>query len=133
MSQESKFMPTMQLSFPLRRISRLDDLLTVRLLHAGPTTTIEAAGELDMGTSHLMTELAESLIVTHRPLIMILDLAQLRFFCADGIRAVLHVRDTATARGTQLIVRDPSPAVVNVLTMTGMLHEFEIKTSTRHR
>jgi anti-anti-sigma factor len=123
-------MSTRRLSFPLRRRARLDDLLTVRLREAGPITVIEVAGELDMSTSHLLTERAGSVLDVHRPLVLVLDVAALRFFCADGIRALLHVRDTATAHATQLILRHPSPAVVQLLTITGMLDLFEIKTGS---
>jgi anti-anti-sigma factor len=77
---------------------------------------------------HLLIELAESVLAT-QPLMIVLDLAHLRFFCADGIRALLHVRDAAAAEAVHLIVRDPSSAVVTVLTITGMLDAFEIKTS----
>jgi len=67
---------------------------------------------------------------THRPLVLVLDLAAVRFFCADGIRALLHVRDTAAAGATQLIVRDPSAAVVQVLTITSMLDAFKISSES---
>jgi anti-sigma B factor antagonist len=127
----SKLMSTQRLSFPLRRQQRPDKLLTVRLRDiTGPITVIEVAGELDMSTRHLLTDSIATVLATHRPLVVILDLAAVRFFCADGIRALLHVRDAAAACATQLILRNPSPAVVKVLTITSMLDAFNIKTGT---
>jgi anti-sigma B factor antagonist len=123
-------MSTRRLSFPLRRTRRPDEPLTVRLRDGGPIVVIEVAGDLDMSTSHLLTERAAALLHLHRPLVLVLDLAALRFFCADGVRALLRVRDTAAAYATQLILRNPSAAVVQVLTITGMLDAFAIKTSS---
>jgi anti-anti-sigma factor len=110
---------------------RPEDLLTLRLVEPGPVTVIEVVGDLDLNTTHLLTEFAEAVLRAPPPTVMVLvlDLSRLRFFCADGIRALLHVRDTATAHAAQLIVRDPSPITYRVLTITGMLDAFEIKTN----
>lgn len=103
------------------------DMLTLRLEHTVQGTVIEAAGDLDIATSHLLTDLAGSLLHPQPPRVIVLDLAKLRFFCADGIRALLRVRDAAAARAVPLIVRDPSPAVLTVLTITDMLSAFRIE------
>jgi len=121
-------MPTRRPGFAVTPHVQPADLLTVRLVGAGPVTVIEAAGDLDMATSPLLIDLAESLLDTRAPSVMVLDLARLRFFCADGIRSLLQIRDAAAARAAHLIVRDPTPAVVRVLTITGMLDAFDIRT-----
>jgi len=107
---------------------RPEDLLTIRLVDAGPVTVIEVVGELDMTTTHSLTDLAASVLRAQSPLVVVLDLRGLRFLCADGIRALLHIRDAACAHAAQLILRDPSPITCRVLKLTDMLDVFEIKT-----
>ena len=108
---------------------RPEDLLTLRLVGTGPVAVIEVVGELDMATTHLLTDLAGSVLHAQSPLVLVLDLTGLRFLCADGIRALLHIRDAACARAAQLILRNPSPITDRVLTLTGTLDVFEIKKS----
>jgi anti-anti-sigma factor len=106
-----------------------EDQLTLRLVDAGPVAVIEVAGELDLDTTHLLTDLAGSVLAAQSPPVIVLDLAGLQFLCADGIRALLHVRDTARAQAARLILRDPSPITCRLLKLTGILDVFEVTTS----
>ena len=119
-------MSTRRLTFPLTRNPRPDELLTLRLSVTGPTAVIEVAGELDMSTSHLLTDLATSTLRDQAPSALVLDLTDLRFFCADGIRALVQTNDAATARSARLLLRNPSPMTRKVLTVTGMLDAFHV-------
>jgi len=121
---------SIRVSVPLIRTLSPEDLLCVTLVDPGPVALMELRGDLDMATAHLLTDLADHVLRGRTPLVLVLDLAKLRFFCADGIRALEHVDQTATAHMTHLVLRDPSPITRDVLAITGMLDAFDIKTST---
>jgi anti-sigma B factor antagonist len=106
-----------------------EDQLTLRLVDAGSLAVIEVAGELDMDTTHVLTVLAESVLHTQAPPVMILDLTGLQFLCADGIRALLQVHDAACAQAARLILRNPSAITCRLLKLTGTLDVFEIEQS----
>jgi anti-sigma B factor antagonist len=129
-TEGAKLMSTRRPSFVAGTRSRTEDLLTLRLVDPGPVAVIEVVGELDMDTTHVLTDFAGSVLQAQSPLVMLLDLTGLRFCCADGIRALLHVRDAAYAQAAQLILRDPSPIICRVLKLSGTLDVFEIKTSS---
>jgi anti-anti-sigma factor len=121
-------MPTRRTTITTNPAGQPAEPLTLGVDDAGPTTVIHAAGDLDLSTGHLLTDLVDALLGTEPPKVVVLDLAGLRFFCADGIRALLHVRDAATAHAAHLTVRDPAPVVVTVLGITRMLDAFDIET-----
>ena len=94
-----------------------------------PPTVIEISGEIDLATAHLITELVEH-VTRHRPAQVILDMANVRFFCADGLRALLHARATITATDGQLLLRAPSAQTWRVLTITRTEHLFPLDSTT---
>jgi anti-anti-sigma factor len=81
-----------------------EPILCVRLVSCGPPTVIKIDGEIDLNTAHLITELVEH-VARHRPAQVILDMANVNFFCAAGLRALLHARATITAADGQLLLR----------------------------
>jgi anti-sigma B factor antagonist len=99
-------------------------LLSVRLAGDGCPTVIEVSGEIDLSTAHLLTELVEQ-VARDCPAQVILDMAEVRFFCAEGVRALLHARATVAAAG-QLLLRAPSAQTWRVLTLTGTDHLFPL-------
>jgi anti-anti-sigma factor len=102
-----------------------EPILSVRLVSCGPPTVIEISGEIDLSTAHLVTELVEH-VARHRPAQVILDMANVRFFCADGLRALLDARATVTAADGQLLLRAPSAKTWRVLTITRTEHLFPL-------
>ena len=104
-------------------------LLSLDLRCCGTRTIIEVSGELDMHTAHLLTELVEQ-TAQHRPTEVVLDMANVSFFCADGLRALLHARHTVATAGGQLLLRDPSPRTCRILTITRMVDLFPHETTT---
>jgi anti-anti-sigma factor len=94
-----------------------EPILSVRLVSCGPPTVIEISGEIDLTTAHLITELVEH-VVRHRPAQVILDMANVSFFCADGLRALLDARAAVAAADGQLLLRAPSAQTWRVLTIT---------------
>jgi anti-anti-sigma factor len=124
----SKFM-SMHASYPLDGALSPEELLSVTLVDMGLVALIELRGDLDMATAHMLTGLTDHVLRTRTVRVLVLDLAQLRFFCADGIRALEHVNRSATDQLAHLVLRDPSPITRKVLTITGMLDTFDIETT----
>ena len=102
-----------------------EPILSVRLVSCGPPTVIEISGEIDLNTAHLVTELVDH-VARHGPTQVILDMAGVSFFCADGLRALLDARATVTAADGQLLLRAPSAKTWRVLTITRTEHLFPL-------
>jgi anti-anti-sigma factor len=118
---------TAQLFVPLHLNATARAALLFRLTGRGSTISITVTGEIDLSTAHLLTELVEQ-VVADRPTRVVLDMAEVSFFCADGLRALLHARDTVAAAGGQLVLRNPSGRVWRVLTITHTDHVFPLDT-----
>jgi len=88
-------------------------------------TVIKVVGELDVSTTHILAELADE-VARARPARVVLDAADVTFFCAGGLRALLGVQQLVTAAGGQLLLRAPSPCVCRVLTITGTADLFAL-------
>src|SRR3712207_6213488 len=100
------FMSTQQMSSPLTSGSGGEPILSLALTGRGPVTVIVATGEIDMSSAHLLTELVDA-VMRDQPLRVVLDLANVTFFCAAGVTALLEVRRAVTARAGRLVLRDP--------------------------
>jgi anti-sigma B factor antagonist len=96
-----------------------DPLLTCQLIRHGDVTVIAISGELDMGTAHLLTDLA-SVAAQGRSRRVVLDLAGVTFLSAAGLRALLMARERFCEAGAFVAVRDPRPLVQRILTITGV-------------
>jgi anti-anti-sigma factor len=114
-----------QVSAPLTSAPNDGSVLSLDLARCGPVTLVTISGEMDLSTAHLLTELVEHLARDH-PAQVVLDMAQVSFFCAEGLRALLRARDTVTAAAGQLMLRAPSPRTWRVLTITRTEHLFPI-------
>jgi anti-anti-sigma factor len=93
-------------------------LLLLRVVRDHPIVVIEMCGEIDMSTAHLVTNLVDD-VVGHRPARVVLDMANVSFFGAAGVHALLHAHERVTAVGGSLLLRTPSACTRQVLTLTG--------------
>jgi anti-anti-sigma factor len=118
-------MSTQQLAVPLQLRPAGAPLLCLELARDCAAAVITIRGELDISTAHLLTELVEH-FVTERPARVVLDIAMVSFFCADGLRALIHTRGTVIAAGGRLVLRAPSAQTRRVLTITGTDHLFAV-------
>lgn len=107
--------------------------LTVRVAQHGPVAVVEVAGDLDMDTTTALVDQAVELLGGGSPALMMLDLAGVRFFGAAGVRALLELRDATGACGAGLVLRNPSPPVLSVLTIAGVTGMFQVETSASGR
>lgn len=94
-------------------------------LSSGPVSVIELSGDVDMSTAHLITELVTH-VAKRRPLQVIIDMTEVSFFCAAGITALLHARNTIKDVGGKLLLRHPSTITMRILTTTGTADIFPI-------
>jgi anti-anti-sigma factor len=110
---------------PLRSSPDTRPLLSVDLSRDGDVAVITICGELDMGTAGMLTELVQHVAREH-PERVVLDMAKVSFFCADGLRALMRARDAVATAGGQLVLRAPSARTRRVLTITGTDHLFPL-------
>jgi anti-sigma B factor antagonist len=104
--------------------------LLVEVTDVAPVTVLALAGELDMNTTHLLVDRVDDLVQTSpRGLRLVLDMREVTFFCADGVRALLTVRGILAAAAGQLTLRAPSGSVRRVLDITGDTRRFDIADS----
>jgi anti-sigma B factor antagonist len=122
-------MSTEHVSVPVTLTLDPEPLLSVDLVCCGPRTIIAIRGEVDLHTVHLITELVEH-VARHRPAEVVLDMADVSFFCADGLSALLRARDTVTRAGGHLVLRNPSPKASLILAITDTEHLFPLETTT---
>jgi anti-anti-sigma factor len=93
-------------------------LLSLELTNHGTVTVITISGELDMSTAPLLTDLVEA-AVGARPTRVVVDMANVTFLCATGLRGLIQARDMIIAGGGHLVLRAPSQPTLRVLTITG--------------
>lgn len=93
----------------------------------GGVTTVSVAGEVDLSNAHLLAELLENVAGVRAPLVVV-QLAEVTFFGAHGIEALVRARRLLTERGGKLVLHRPSRVVRRVLDVTGTLPGFEIVT-----
>lgn len=95
-----------------------DELRPIPMKWTGTTVILTLSGELDLVVADdldlAMRELADSSATR-----IVLDVSQLEFADAVGVRALVRARDVAAASGRTLVVTKPTPAVARVLDMTG--------------
>ena len=94
-------------------------------LTCGPVTVIELCGDLDMSTTHLITELVTH-VAMNRPSQVIFDMAEVSFFCAAGLNCLLHARKAINDAGGRLVLRYPSAMTRHILALTGTADIFPV-------
>ena len=106
-----------------------DRLMSLKVTSSGRVAVIAVSGEVDIGDGHLLSELAER-VLRDDPLRLVVDLANVTFFGAAGIHALLRIRAAVDADAGQLILRNPSRITVTALTATRDIDQFQIHTTT---
>ncbi|MFC8453428.1 STAS domain-containing protein [Kitasatospora sp. NPDC057223] len=94
------------------------ELLSTRISAAGPLTTVQVQGELDMDTAHLLTSAVEEGLLGH-PRILLLDLAAVAFCDCAGLRTLLRTRRRITEAGATFHLASTSRAVLRIMDLTG--------------
>jgi anti-sigma B factor antagonist len=95
------------------------ELCTIDVTKLGDQGVIRVCGELDLSNRASMERAVEALVAgTQREIV--LDVSQLRFVDAHGLRSWRTTAEVLHARGRQLVVRDPAPLIRRLLGVTGV-------------
>lgn len=92
-------------------------LLSLELTSHDSVMIIEIGGELDMSSAPLLTDLVEAVVESH-PTRVVLDMANVTFMCAAGLRGLIQARDMIVAAGGHLVLRTPSRPTQRILAIT---------------
>jgi anti-anti-sigma factor len=93
--------------------------LTVSVHAEGADTVLRLQGELDaLSSPHLRGAMDASIDAGHDEII--LDLTDLRFMDAAGLRVIAHAANRLELVGGTLAIRNPSQIVRRILDITGM-------------
>lgn len=82
----------------------------VRDVRSGDTTTIVAAGELDIATVPAVEKLVQDVLATDPPKTLELDWSGLTFMDSTGIRLLFTIVKRSAAQGVDLLWRLSPPA-----------------------
>jgi anti-sigma B factor antagonist len=96
----------------------LPDQLSVRIWYERDTAVLEVRGELDLA-SYRSLEDAFGRALESRPMLVVLDLAELEFMDVVGLRSILHAQEDLAAAGKRLVLAAPAPGVKRLLALTG--------------
>jgi anti-anti-sigma factor len=118
-------MSTQYLSVPVVAEHDAEPPLLSLALTCGPVTVIELCGDIDMSTTHLITELVTH-VAKNSPSQVILDMSGVSFFCAAGLNALLHAQKTIKDVGGWLLLRNPSATTRHILTVTRTADIFQL-------
>lgn len=102
---------------------RTDDVavLDVRIRYAPSLPLVRLAGELDVESSHLLTDAIESLAAIQCPAeLVVLDLHDVRFCDISGLRAIQWCATALAATGKQLVLYHPPTAVTKLIRTSGV-------------
>jgi anti-sigma B factor antagonist len=92
------------------------------------TATIVVSGELDLATCpQLVTSLDG--VVEGRPGDVVVDLSGVTFLDSTALTVLITFRQQLQGLGRRLVLDRPSPVVVRVLTISGLLDTFAVPSS----
>jgi anti-anti-sigma factor len=91
--------------------------------------TLDVSGDVDAATAGLLEgEVRAAFFGSPEATTMVLDLSQVGFMDSSGLRVIIAALRTTQERGGTLRVRNPSPAVAQLLEVTRLTGELEIVT-----
>lgn len=92
----------------------------------GGRVLVEVGGELDVYSSpHLRSTLLD-LIDGQGNLALVIDLADLQFIDSTGLGVLLTALRRSRAHGGDVVLRNPTPATLRLLRVTGMDRVFTV-------
>lgn len=90
------------------------------------TVSLELEGELDFGTSRVLTDLDLDDVVARGGRRLVVDLQRVVFIDSSGIGALIHVRNDAVARGLDFSLTTMPVSVERTLVMAGLADLFDL-------
>jgi anti-anti-sigma factor len=103
-------------------------ILDVRVRYTPKLPLVRLAGELDIGSAHLLTDAIESLTAAQCPAdLVVLDLHEVGFCDMAGLRAIQWCSTALAASGKHLVLDHPPEAVTKLITTSGVAAGFTIR------
>jgi anti-sigma B factor antagonist len=99
----------------------------VETRRSGTAELVQVRGEVDIATAPLLRAVLDT-VVARRPTRVEVDLSGATFMDAQALATLAAVRRRLASRHAALVLRDPSPAVVRLLELSGATHPFQIAT-----
>jgi anti-sigma B factor antagonist len=96
------------------------------LTAAAPMVHFSVSGEVDLATAPTLLSTVLDAIRDHRPSVLELDLADVTFFDARGVSALILAARAARAAGCTGRLRRPRAHVRRILELTGLTSIWEI-------
>ena len=87
---------------------------------------VHLGGELDVATVGLLADAVGDL-PDDRPELVVIDLSELRFVDARGLRAFLDIHRHLHATGSRLVLALPTPHVARILALTAVDTEITVR------
>lgn len=110
-------MSTEQTHIPGTAVCDGQPIMSLALINNSNVAAITVCGEVDLSTAPLLTDLVERVVAEH-PDRVVIDLANVTFFGAAGLNALLQAYEIVSATGAQLLLRAPSRPTKRILTIT---------------
>jgi anti-sigma B factor antagonist len=90
---------------------------------------VTVAGSLDLETRDALRDAGQAALAADSANALVLDLAGITFIDSTGIGALVGLAGDAADIGRAFSLRDPSPRVTRILTVTGLINEWTIDAS----
>lgn len=101
------------------------DLLTINKNTEGSKMTAEIIGRIDVMTAPQFEN--EVTLALDGVTDLVLDLKQLDYMSSAGLRVVVGLQKTMTAKKGTLLVRSPSERILDIFTATGLADFLDIE------
>ena len=100
-------------------------VLDVRVGGDDGVRVVRVLGDLDVNSGNRFDRLMEDLLAG-RPTTIVIDLSQVGFVDSCGLRSLITTRARVATREA-LVLREPRPATIRLLELTGLSDEFTIE------
>jgi len=107
----------------------VSDDFKVMIVGADGEAVVYLVGELDLAVRDLLVDaLTQASATKHR---LVIDLSQTTFIDSTGLKALVDVWRRRGDAGLELVLREPSPAVMHTLQIAGLADLLPIDTTNR--
>jgi anti-anti-sigma factor len=97
------------------------DSFSVTVLRSEPVLRLRLGGELDLAAEPAIVDAVVQALADHADLAVVdLDVTAVEFIDSYGVRALLHCRDVAAARGCEVQLTDVTGPVTRLLELFGL-------------
>jgi anti-anti-sigma factor len=110
--------------------ARPGEQLSVRPVRSSVTAYIQVNGAVDCDSAADIERAARAALrenAFHLSGVLALDLANVTFCGTEGVDAMLRIHRAVAREGGRMVLCDPSPTALRVLTLTGAIDAFDVR------